>query len=146
MNEDGSPFLSPTGFILADRRGFRAGSTTEAGLIYNDFAVEQAALARGLSPDAFGKTFAAGRRYGNVGRNTFIGPRLNNIDFALLKTTKLSEKVSLQFRSEFFNLFNHPNRAIPNNVLENAGGYGFADPDEANATPRRIRIALKLIF
>jgi hypothetical protein len=30
--------------------------------------------------------------------------------------------------------------------LENAGGYGFADPGEADAAPRRIRIALKLIF
>ena len=146
LNEDGSPFLSPTGFIIANRSGYRAGDLRAARFIYNDHVVEQVALSRGLARDAFGNTFAAGRQFGDVGRNTLLGPGLANIDFALLKTTKLSEKVSLQFRSEFFNLFNHPNRAIPNNVLENAGGHGFADADETDATPRRIRIALKLIF
>jgi hypothetical protein len=146
LNADGSPFMSPTGFILANGNGFRAASIPEARFVYNDFVVEQVATSRGLAPDAFGETFARGRRFGDVGRNTLAGPGLLNIDFALLKTTKLSEKVSLQFRSEFFNLFNHPNRATPNNVLENAGGYGFADTGETDAAPRRIRIALKLIF
>jgi hypothetical protein len=75
-----------------------------------------------------------------------ISPKLANIDFAMIKTTKLSEKVSLQFRAEAFNLFNHPNRARPNSILENAGGRGFADLGEVDASPRRIRLALKLIF
>ena len=109
-------------------------------------AVEQAARAMGLSPDAFGATFAAGRPFGDAGRNTLTGPRLVNLDFALLKTTKLSEKVSLQFRAEFFNMFNHPNRARPNSILEYGGGFGFVDPGETDSTPRRVRLALKLIF
>ena len=69
-----------------------------------------------------------------------------NVDFALLKTTKLSEKVSLQFRAEFYNLFNHPNRSKPNFILENTGGFGFADLGESDSDPRRVRLALKLIF
>jgi hypothetical protein len=146
LNADGTPLTSPTGFIIADRNGTRAGTVEQARFVYNDYSVEQAARAMGLAPDAFGATYAAGREFGDAGRNTLTGPRLVNVDFALLKTTKLSEKVSLQFRAEFFNLFNHPNRARPNSILENAGGYGFADPGETDATPRRVRLALKLIF
>ncbi len=146
LNPDGSPFSSPTGFIIADSRGFRAGSTQGARFIYNDFPVEQTARLRGLAPDAFGKTFAAGRPFGDAGRNTLFSPRLLNVNFALIKNTKLTEKVYLQFRAEFFNLFNHPNRARPNMIVENAGGFGFADFGETDASPRRIRLALKLIF
>ena len=146
LNADGTPFSSPTGFIVAKGSGFRAGSPQDARLIYNDYAVEQRARAIGLAPDAFGQTYAGGRQFGDAGRNSLIGPALANIDFALVKTTKLSEKVSLQFRAEAFNLFNHPNRGGPNSVLENAGGFGFGDLGEVDSTPRRVRFALKLIF
>jgi hypothetical protein len=145
-NADGSPFISPTGFIIADRSGFHAGSPMTARFIYNDYLVEQGLRARGLAPDALGKTFAAGRPFGDVGRNTLVSPQLKNVNFALMKNTKLGEKVTLQLRSEFFNLFNHPNHARPDAIVENAGGYGFADLGETDATPRRIRIALKLMF
>jgi hypothetical protein len=146
LNSDGTRFASPTGFIIADRSGFRAGSPQNARFIYNDYGVEQRALGIGLAPDAFGATYAAGRPFGDVGRNSLIGPALANIDFALVKTTKLSEKVSLQVRAEAFNLFNHPNRGRPNFVLENAGGFGFGDLGEVDSTPRRVRFGIKLIF
>jgi hypothetical protein len=146
LNPDGTPFQSTTGFILADHTGFREGLLNEARFVYNDYAVEQVARARGLRPDAFGNTYAAGRPFGDVGRNSLLGPALANVDFALMKTTKLSEKVSLQFRAEAYNLFNRPNRTRPNFILENAGGFGFADLGEVDSNPRRIRLALKLIF
>ncbi len=146
MNPDGTPFQSTTGFILADHTGFREGILNEARFVYNDYSVEQVARARGLLPTAFGNTFAAGRPFGDISRNSLLGPDLVNVNFALLKTTKLSEKVSLQFRAEFYNLFNHPNRAKPNFILENAGGFGFADLGESDSDPRRVRLALKLIF
>ncbi|MEW6210643.1 MAG: carboxypeptidase regulatory-like domain-containing protein [Acidobacteriota bacterium] len=146
LNSDGTPFISPTGFIIADRAGFRAGGIDEARFIYNDYIVEQMARAMGLAADAFGETFAAGRRFGDVGRNTLTGPRVATVDFALIKTTKITEKVSLQFRAEYYNLFNHPNRARSNSLVENAGGFGFLDAGETDSIPRRIRFALKLIF
>jgi hypothetical protein len=146
LNPDGTPFISPTGLIIAEGAGFRAGGIDEARFIYNDFIVEQMARAMGLAADAFGETFAAGRRFGDVGRNTLTGPRAATVDFALIKTTKITEKVSLQFRAEYYNLFNHPNRARPNALVENAGGFGFLDAGETDAVPRRIRFALKLIF
>jgi Mg-chelatase subunit ChlD len=146
LNADGTPVVSATGFIIANRRNFYAGDVSQARYIYNDYAVEQAARLMGLPADAFGQTYAAGRPFGNEGRNNLISPKLMNVDFAIIKTTKLSEKVSLQFRAESYNLFNHPNRSKPNFILENAGGRGFADLDEVDASPRRIRLALKLIF
>ena len=54
---------------------------------------------------------------GNLGRDTLVGPGFTNFDFALLKTTsipKISESFAVQFRAEFFDLFNHPNFNLPN--------------------------------
>ena len=56
----------------------------------------------------------AGGTFGNAGRNTVIGPRTNSADFSVVKSTRISERINLQFRSEFFNIFNHPNFALPN--------------------------------
>lgn len=50
---------------------------------------------------------------GNLGRNTVAGPGLMNFDLSLVKMTNLDEKRSLQFRAEFFNIFNHTNFAQP---------------------------------
>jgi len=146
LNPDGTPFMSSTGFIIAHLGGFTAGLPQDARFIYNDYSVELAARAMGLAADAFGETFAAGRAFGDIGRNTLISPAIANVDFALLKTTKLTEKVSLQFRAEAYNLFNRANRVGPNSTLENAGGFGFLDYGEVDSVPRRLRFALKLIF
>ncbi|MGH9325261.1 MAG: hypothetical protein ACRD2B_01020, partial [Terriglobia bacterium] len=47
--------------------------------------------------------------FGNIGKNFLRGPGLFNTDLALLKDTRISERVSLQFRAEFFNAFNSVN-------------------------------------
>ena len=59
-------------------------------------------------------------RQGGLGRNSLRGFPLNQIDFALRRQFNLTERVYLQFRAEAFNLFNHPNFAIPENNLTNA--------------------------
>jgi len=51
--------------------------------------------------------------FGNAGRNIVVGPGFHNFDFSVVKNTKIGETVNLQFRSEFFNIFNHPNFALP---------------------------------
>ena len=91
--------------------------------------------------------------FGNAGRNPIIGPRTNLADFSIVKSTQLSERVQLQFRSEFFNLFNHPNFALPN-VAINSSVFGTisSTPDVANGNPlgdggpRLVQFALKLVF
>jgi len=51
--------------------------------------------------------------HGNLGRNTLIGPGVATFDFSLFKNTALTEGVNLQFRAEFFNIFNRANFATP---------------------------------
>src|SRR5262249_30884311 len=60
----------------------------------------------------FSKTPPTGR-VGTSGRNQYYGPGLQNYNFAAGKTFKFTEQMGLQFRAEFFNLFNHTNFANP---------------------------------
>ena len=63
-------------------------------------------------------------RFGTLGRNTFRGPAFYNFDFALIKDTPFgrrksgAEAMDLQFRSEFFNLFNIVTMGLPSNTLQ----------------------------
>jgi hypothetical protein len=83
-----------------------------------------------------------------------VGPGFRNFDFSVLKTTPLRENVKLQFRAEFFNITNHPNLALPSNILA-APNFGalFQTPDAAqnnvglgSGGPRLIQLAMKLSF
>src|SRR5207248_9894808 len=62
------------------------------------------------APSAIGN----GTDWGNAGVGIIRGPGQTNTDFSIAKTTQVGEKQSVQFRSEFFNLFNHPQFALPN--------------------------------
>ena len=53
------------------------------------------------------------RHYGNLGRNSLVGPTYKQWDFALYKNTAITERVKVQFRAEFFNILNHPNFSSP---------------------------------
>jgi hypothetical protein len=79
---------------------------------------------------------------GNANRRFFHGPGVNNWDMALLKDTKLTETTNLQFRAEFFNIFNHAQFQTPNGVL---GSTSFGFVTGANA-PRIAQLSLKLLF
>jgi hypothetical protein len=80
---------------------------------------------------------------GNAGRRFFGGPGLNNFDVALLKDTQLHENVSLQFRTELFNAFNHTQFGPPNGNIN--GGTSFGLVTSAN-DPRIMQLSLKLQF
>ncbi len=56
-------------------------------------------------------------RFGTAGRNIVRGPGFNNFDFSLVKNFRFAEERFIQFRAEFFNLFNHPNFEIPEHRL-----------------------------
>jgi hypothetical protein len=60
-----------------------------------------------------GACMAGTRHFGNLRRNAFLGPAFHNFDFSLAKNTKLGEKVTMEFRADFFNVFNHPNFGNP---------------------------------
>lgn len=70
---------------------------------------------------------ANGNIFGDAGRNSLCGPSLKNLDFSLTKHTQVNEHVSLEFRSEFFNIFNHPNFNVPVNTQGPNGTGGNGD-------------------
>ncbi len=80
--------------------------------------------------------------FGNVGRNAFRSPGLEQWDMAVDKTFRFGETARLQFRSEFFNLPNHTNFGIPNT------NYGSSSFGTIRATypARQIQFALKATF
>jgi carboxypeptidase family protein len=79
---------------------------------------------------------------GNVDRRYFHGPGINNFDFALIKSTQLTERVNLMFRAEFFNIFNHAQFLTPSGIL---GASNFGEVTAA-AAPRIGQLSLKLNF
>ena len=91
---------------------------------------------------------------GNAGRNTLTGPGLINTDFSIFKNNRvpgISETFNVQFRAEFFNIFNRTNFAPPldNNTLFDQSGnlLGSAGVLTATATTsRQIQFGLKVIF
>jgi len=90
--------------------------------------------------------------FGNTGRNTLRGPSFFNFDISLLKDTKITEQINLQFRAEFFNLTNHTNLGFPNNNIFSGSGLintatvGVITQSNVGSTPRQIQFALKLTF
>jgi hypothetical protein len=88
-------------------------------------------------------------RFGTLGRNTFRGPAFYNYDFAFIKDTPFgkrksgTELVSVQFRAEFFNIFNIVTMGLPANTLE---GTGFGVISKTAGNSRQIQFSLKLIY
>ncbi len=86
--------------------------------------------------------------FGTLGRDTFRGPALYNFDFALIKDTPLAtragrELTDIQFRAEFFNLFNIVNLGLPANTIK---GSGFGEINRTANNSRQIQFSLKLMF
>jgi Carboxypeptidase regulatory-like domain/TonB dependent receptor len=99
-----------------------------------------------LNPAAFAEP--APLTYGNERRNDLVGPSFKNVDFNASKDFHLTEVAKLQFRSEFFNIFNHTNYGIPSNNLAGAGSFGTIT-QTANGglyQGREIQFALKIMF
>jgi hypothetical protein len=97
--------------------------------------------------------------FGNIGRNTIVGPKLVNFDLAIFKRFSFTENTSLQFRAEFFNIFNTANLGIPiqiplldedfrtnlrtGKILYNPSGGQITETSTEN---REIQFGLKFIF
>ena len=86
--------------------------------------------------------------FGTLGRNTFRGPGMRDFDLALIKDTPLLERggaarASLQFRAEFFNVFNIVNFGLPSNTVL---GPGFGEISRTASNSRQIQFSLKVIY
>jgi hypothetical protein len=109
------------------------------------------------------------QHFGNLGRNAFIGPSFKQFDFSVAKNARLREGLSMQWRVDFFNVFNHPNFSNPllpgfavdflNGATPSSNGRGtgsipiMATPDVGGGNPylggggpRNIQLAVKFQF
>ena len=83
--------------------------------------------------------------FGNSGRNVIIGPGIWNLDVALSRTVRLSDSTRAQFRTDFYNLLNHPNLVAPPSM------QNFADSPDFGAlfvarSPRIVQFGLKFLW
>jgi hypothetical protein len=95
---------------------------------------------------------------GSAGSGSTVGPGFHRFDFSTFKNFPIHEAISLQFRAEFFNIFNHPNFNAPNfggNGVTAIGGSGnytnaafgrIGSTRDAPFDPRQIQFALKLYY
>jgi hypothetical protein len=87
--------------------------------------------------------------FGTLGRNTFRGPAYYDFDFSLIKDTPVGSRSSggelfdVQFRSEFFNIFNIVNMGLPANTIL---GSGFGQISRTAGTSRQIQFSLKILY
>jgi hypothetical protein len=94
------------------------------------------------------------KRLGNSGRNTLVGPGYATLDGSLYKNASLhrvSDRLNVQFRAEFFNLLNHTNFASPldNNFIFNEDGSAIGDAGKITSTQgssRQIQFGVKVQF
>jgi hypothetical protein len=106
-----------------------------------------------INPAAF--AIPTSGSFGSCAPRAFHGPGIQDTDLSLFKQFKMTERVQMQFRAEFFNAFNHPNFQNPNaniafpgsfgkvtNTLSPILGTGSGGPGD----PREIQLALKLYF
>jgi len=101
-----------------------------------------------LNPAAFAQPQPG--TYGNLGRNAFSGPGLNDFDMSFVKTQQICRDWWLRLRAEFFNIWNHPNFANPSTTF----GSGFQltstpdyfNPYFGNGSPRNVQLVAELEF
>ena len=74
------------------------------------------------------------------------GDGLNNVDFAVFKKTYIGERADVEFRTEFFNLFNHPQFGFPGTGFQSGNTNGFGKVTSQLNNPRLIQFALKFAF
>ncbi|MGA9632832.1 MAG: hypothetical protein WBQ63_15500, partial [Candidatus Acidiferrales bacterium] len=98
----------------------------------------------------FGDATATG--FGDSGTGGVTGPGQFNWDISILKNTKITERVNMQFRTDFYNAFNHPQFADPGGAAFGSIGFiNVASPtaDEilhTNVNPRLIQFGLRFNF
>lgn len=84
---------------------------------------------------------------GNLGRNVFVGPGFEDVDLALYKNTKITERMNVQFRADAFDLLNHPNYGQPSGTVGSVGTIGSTRfPTGDSGSSRQLQLALKLQF
>lgn len=148
------PQVANTGGITSDRPNYSGAAGCHPSQITDTINAQQRTV-QWFNPACYAvQPFAT---LGNVRRNSLIGPNLLDLDFSVIKQTRITEKLNTEFRAEFFNIINRTNLGQPNGaIFSGAGGAGAAAGSfiagnaglitATSTTSRQIQFALKLIF
>jgi hypothetical protein len=146
--QSGSPWNVTVGF---DQAGDVVAGSERPNLVMPANQVIVGNVNQWANPSGF--TLPAPGTLGNLQRDFLWGPGTVDFDYAVMKETAIKEQVRLQFRAEFFNLFNHANFALPNPsvFVQTVNGGGAPNPTFGKITAtttssRQIQFALKLMF
>jgi hypothetical protein len=161
--QSGNPFT-----IIVPSSGITGAGSTVTPIVVGPITVSGNPLGQWIVPTgtvsgnpSFANTFQIPTTtFGNMGRNAIVGPGFSNTDLALFKNTKITERVSVQFRADAFDLFNHPNYGQPSRTLSalstaanpptavtsefTISGTRFPTGDSGSS--RQLQLAVKLIF
>jgi hypothetical protein len=97
----------------------------------------------GTAPGAANCATFGGTGFGNSGVGAIMGPGQFNWDISLIKNTKITETKSVEFRAEFYNVWNHPQFNPP---VNNAADSTFGEVQNSSVPPRIMQFALKFYF
>jgi hypothetical protein len=116
------------------------------GLGPKDVPVSNPTLSRYFNTAAFTAPLkiADGTAFGNAPRSFLTGPGFWNTDLAVIKLFPIREPVRMEFRSEFFNLFNHPNFGNPGSAVSSTSNFGVISTTVSS--PRIVQFALRIRF
>ena len=137
--QSGAPLSA---IISADISGTGSPIVNRPDLVRNP-NLDSIGPSRFFDPKAF--QIPAQGTFGNSGRNVIIGPDIWNVDTALSRTVRISDATRLQFRTDFYNVFNHPNFVAPPSM------QNFVDSPDFGAlfvarSPRIVQFGLKLLW
>jgi hypothetical protein len=136
---NGTPYTVTINFDNANaNEGY---GTQRPSLVPNASTIGPHTVSEYFNTAAF--TVAPQYTFGDVHRNSLRGPGYTDADVSIFRNFSLFEKSTLQFRSEFFNVLNHPNFSNPDSGLQDQA-YGKLDSTSGNQ--RQIQFALKLNF
>jgi hypothetical protein len=134
---DGDPFTVTEGDISGDDVTNDRPNLTGSGYTENKIANNQ----QYLNSDAF--SYSANGTFGNLGRNSFRGPKYVNVDAEISRFFPITEKTRLDFRIEAFNALNHPNFNMPSQRAITSSTFGQITSAH---DPRIWQGAVKFIF
>jgi hypothetical protein len=121
------------------------GSNSANGyLVANAFCAQPAIDPNGLTETTQAACPTCATLFGSSGLGIIEGPGNVNWDTSVIKTTKITEKTTVQFRTDFFNILNHPQFANPGVAQNAANSFGVITATAVN--PRIIQFALKFMF